>query len=146
LAEAGPRDGADWRMERRRGTGFSGPLARDLMIDHAAAGGHVGRLRLTDGRSDQGADLDRSALYRRHPGVDVHGQKSTGMTDEPARRHKPRGGEQRSGKDRRQADRGPPGKHERRRGLEPRMPEVVEREMSNSEWSALSQEPLAPTK
>lgn len=44
----------------------------------------------------------------------------------------------RSGADRRRVDSGPPGKHDRRRSMEPRKPEVIELEMSNSEWSALS--------
>lgn len=38
----------------------------------------------------------------------------------------------------------PPGKHDRRRGLEPRGPEVVELDMSNSEWMTLSGDLTAP--
>jgi hypothetical protein len=56
--------------------------------------------------------------------------------------------ERRSGADRRLVDGKPPGKHERRRGLESRQPEVVELEMSNTDWVALTQEdepPFAPT-
>jgi len=52
--------------------------------------------------------------------------------------------DRRSGADRRKADVGPPGKHERRRGVESRKPEVVELDMSNSEWTALNQDPSAP--
>ncbi|MGK2900973.1 MAG: hypothetical protein ACSLE9_20175 [Burkholderiaceae bacterium] len=54
--------------------------------------------------------------------------------------------ERRSGEDRRRLDGRPPGKHERRRGLEPRGPEVVELEMSSSEWMTLSDAPDAPPK
>ena len=54
--------------------------------------------------------------------------------------------ERRSGDDRRRADGAPPSKHERRRGLEPRMPEVVELDMTNSEWMTLSGEPIAAPK
>ena len=64
---------------------------------------------------------------------------------EPRPEPKP-GTERRSGKDRRSVDNGPPGKHERRRGIEHRKPEVVELDMSNSEWTALSQDPAAPQK
>jgi hypothetical protein len=52
--------------------------------------------------------------------------------------------DRRTGEDRRRVDNGPPGKHERRRSLEPRKPEVVELDMSNSEWSALSDDPAPP--
>jgi len=52
--------------------------------------------------------------------------------------------DRRSGADRRRADVGPPGKHERRRGVESRKPEVVELDMSNSEWTALTQDPSTP--
>ena len=52
--------------------------------------------------------------------------------------------ERRQGVDRRQVDTGPPTKHDRRRALEPRKPEVVELDMSNSEWAALSEEPAEP--
>jgi hypothetical protein len=46
--------------------------------------------------------------------------------------------DRRSGADRRIADKGPTsGRPERRRSVEPRMPEVVEIEMSISQWSAL---------
>jgi len=41
--------------------------------------------------------------------------------------------------DRRRRDVGPPGRHERRRGLEARKPEVVELEISESEWAALNE-------
>ena len=56
----------------------------------------------------------------------------------------PRWVERRSGVDRRDVDNGPPGKHERRRGVESRKPEVTEIEMSDSEWTRLSQDPLTP--
>ena len=47
--------------------------------------------------------------------------------------------DRRSGVDRRVMDKGPPpGKAERRRSVEPRKPDVVEIEMSNSQWSALT--------
>ena len=48
----------------------------------------------------------------------------------------------RTGADRRLVDGKPPGKHERRRGLEARQPEVMELDMSNSEWAALSDDAL----
>ena len=47
--------------------------------------------------------------------------------------------DRRSGVDRRKADVPYPGK-DRRRGVESRKPEVVELEMSNSEWTALTQD------
>ena len=49
--------------------------------------------------------------------------------------------DRRSGKDRRQVEEGPPpGKPERRRGLEPRQPDVIELQLTDSEWSALGQQ------
>ncbi len=55
--------------------------------------------------------------------------------------------DRRSGADRRRTDASLPEKHDRRRGLEPRKPEVVEIEMSPSEWAALSDlPPPAPKK
>jgi|APDOM4702015118_1054815.scaffolds.fasta_scaffold80313_2 hypothetical protein len=51
--------------------------------------------------------------------------------------------DRRSGVDRRKVDKGPPGGRERRVGIEPRRPEVVEREVSPSEWDSLH-EPLPP--
>jgi hypothetical protein len=51
--------------------------------------------------------------------------------------------DRRSGVDRRKADVAHPGK-DRRRGVESRKPEVVELDMSNSEWTALNQDPPAP--
>jgi hypothetical protein len=50
--------------------------------------------------------------------------------------------DRRTGVDRRHVDGQPPGKHERRRGIESRKPEVVELDMSNSEWAALSDDAL----
>lgn len=49
--------------------------------------------------------------------------------------------ERRSGRDRRQVEKGPPGGRDRRVGLEPRRPEVVELEVSVSEWLALQEVP-----
>ena len=54
--------------------------------------------------------------------------------------------DRRSGDDRRHVEGTPPSRHERRRDIESRQPEVVELDMSNSEWAALSQEPVAPKK
>lgn len=51
--------------------------------------------------------------------------------------------DRRAGADRRRVDQGPPGKHERRRTLEARKPEVSEVEMTNSEWNTLADEPIA---
>ena len=55
-----------------------------------------------------------------------------------------RAADRRGGPDRRREDLGPPGKHERRRGIESRKPDVLEREMSDSEWTALTQAPPKP--
>ena len=52
--------------------------------------------------------------------------------------------ERRTGVDRRRKEGAPPSKHERRRGLEARKPEVLELEMSTSEWAALTGDPLPP--
>jgi hypothetical protein len=52
--------------------------------------------------------------------------------------------ERRTGVDRRHVDGTPPGKHERRRGIEARKPEVLELDMSNSEWAALSDDLVTP--
>lgn len=51
--------------------------------------------------------------------------------------------ERRTGKDRRHAEIGPPGKHDRRTALEARKPQVVELEMSPSEWAMFSCPPLS---
>jgi hypothetical protein len=100
-----------------------------------------------DGRFRRGTESDgRAGVAEPEPTLNSHVLTSVEMTDEPASKPKSRRREQRCGQDRRQIDNGPPGKHERRRGLEPRMPEVVEREMSNSEWTALSETPSAPSK
>jgi hypothetical protein len=45
--------------------------------------------------------------------------------------------ERRSGVDRRQHEGSPPFKAERRRGIEPRRPEVTELEMTPSQWDTL---------
>jgi hypothetical protein len=42
--------------------------------------------------------------------------------------------DRRSGRDRRRVDRGPPGGRERRVGIEPRGPEVVEIEITPEDW------------
>ena len=48
--------------------------------------------------------------------------------------------DRRSGRDRRQVDLGPPpGVRERRVSVEPRKPEVLERELTNSEWDSLNE-------
>ena len=52
--------------------------------------------------------------------------------------------DRRSGKDRRQVEVGPPSRHERRRAIEPRQPEVIELELSESQWGALSQHTQLP--
>lgn len=52
--------------------------------------------------------------------------------------------DRRSGADRRRLDKGPPDGRERRRGIEPRRPEVVEREASPSEWATLQDIPPPP--
>ncbi len=54
--------------------------------------------------------------------------------------------DRRLGDDRRNVESGPPGKHERRRGVESRQPEVVELDMSTSEWAALSEPPPGSVK
>jgi hypothetical protein len=51
----------------------------------------------------------------------------------------------RSGEDRRRTDGEPPGKRDRRCSLEPRKPDVIELDMSDSEWSALSEDSSAAT-
>ena len=53
--------------------------------------------------------------------------------------------DRRSGDDRRHVEGEPPGRHDRRRRVESRKPEVVELDMSSSEWAALN-EPTVPTK
>lgn len=51
----------------------------------------------------------------------------------------------RAGADRRKVDKGPPRGRERRVSLEPRKPDVIERELTPSEWAAL-QEQVSPPK
>lgn len=46
----------------------------------------------------------------------------------------------RSGADRRKVDKSPPGGRDRRVNLEPRQPDVVERELTPSEWAALQEQ------
>lgn len=64
----------------------------------------------------------------------------------PATNPKSPATDRRSGTDRRGADAPPPGKRDRRRGLEARKPEVVELDMSDSEWAALNHESSTPAK
>jgi hypothetical protein len=45
--------------------------------------------------------------------------------------------ERRSGNDRRQQDIGPPGKIDRRKTVEARKPEIIEVELSETEWALL---------
>ncbi|MBI3155636.1 MAG: hypothetical protein HYZ20_09515 [Burkholderiales bacterium] len=54
--------------------------------------------------------------------------------------------ERRCGRDRRRADRGPPRGRERRVGVEPRGPEVVEMEVSDEEWAALQRHFVRPAR
>ncbi len=56
--------------------------------------------------------------------------------------------ERRSGQDRRQREDGPPDKHERRRTIEPRQPEVSELHLSTEELEAMgfTQAPTGPKK
>ncbi|HET9978169.1 MAG TPA: hypothetical protein VFQ20_12070 [Burkholderiaceae bacterium] len=51
----------------------------------------------------------------------------------------------RTGADRRKIDKGPPRGRERRVSLEPRKPDVFERELTPSEWAVL-QEQVSPPK
>ncbi len=48
--------------------------------------------------------------------------------------------DRRSGVDRRRADKGPPGRVDRRRVAEPRKPEVAELDLTDSEWSVLKEQ------
>lgn len=50
--------------------------------------------------------------------------------------------DRRSGKDRRRKELLPPGNPERRRSIEPRQPDVVELELSPSQWAELEQAAL----
>jgi len=52
--------------------------------------------------------------------------------------------ERRAGKDRRTTEAGPPGKRERRTTLEARKPQVLEVEMSSSDWALFADVPLPP--
>ena len=78
-------------------------------------------------------------VYRKGEDCDL---EIAAMTAKMAPDHKSREGDRRSGVDRRKVDVGPPSRHERRRSLESRKPDVVEIEMSNSEWGALAHKPL----
>ena len=66
-------------------------------------------------------------------------QRTLLSADTPATRP----AERRTGKDRRNTEIGPPGKHDRRTALEARKPQVVELEMSPSEWAMFSCPPLS---
>ena len=66
------------------------------------------------------------------------------MTAKAATKRKSGEGDRRAGADRRRLDVVAPGKPERRRNVESRKPEVVELEMSSSEWGALAHDPLKP--
>jgi hypothetical protein len=68
------------------------------------------------------------------------------MTPKPPTTVQPLTKERRSGADRRSVDIDRPGKKDRRRAVDPRKPDVVELEMTNSEWTALNQSPAPPTK
>jgi len=62
------------------------------------------------------------------------------MTHKPPKAGSKATAERRSGRDRRQVDKGPPGRVERRRVAEPRKPEVSELEVTESEWGALAEQ------
>lgn len=68
------------------------------------------------------------------------------MTTQPPEDGKLNGKERRSWVDRRLVDKGPPGKHDRRRHIDARQPETKELDMSDSEWALLSQDSLEPGK
>jgi hypothetical protein len=68
------------------------------------------------------------------------------MTHKSATSSKPLIKDRRSGVDRRKVDVPRPGLPDRRRAVDSRKPEVIELDMSNSEWSALNQEPMLPRK
>lgn len=54
--------------------------------------------------------------------------------------------DRRSGQDRRKKDMDPPGGRERRRSVEPRRPEVVEIDLTPSQWAALDEPATLPTR
>lgn len=59
----------------------------------------------------------------------------------PAKKSSPPTIDRRSGTDRRKVDVGPPaGTRERRRGIEPRQPEVQELQLTDSQWGALDKD------
>ncbi|MEO7152169.1 MAG: hypothetical protein ABIX46_10740 [Burkholderiaceae bacterium] len=60
------------------------------------------------------------------------------MTKKATHRSKRPPHDRRSGKDRRRLDAPPPGGRDRRREIESRKPEVVEVELSPSDWAAFS--------
>ena len=66
------------------------------------------------------------------------------MSDQPAPSRKLL--ERRTGKDRRQRETVMPTKLERRRSVDARKPEVLELNISNTEWTALTQAPVLPKK
>jgi hypothetical protein len=67
------------------------------------------------------------------------------LVHRPAPKSSPPAFDRRSGRDRRKVEKGPPGGRERRVHMEPRKPEVVERDITPSEWAALQSE-AAPKK
>lgn len=73
-------------------------------------------------------------------------QEAAEMTGKAGSKRKATEGDRRTGADRRKLDTTPPGKVERRRSVESRQPDVVEIEMSPSEWRALKQELMPPSK
>jgi len=65
------------------------------------------------------------------------------MTQEHGKERDKTPSDRRAGRDRRKVDKPPPGGRERRVSIEPRKPEVLEFEVTPSDWAAL-QDQLAP--
>lgn len=61
------------------------------------------------------------------------------MVNRPSPPARPADPNRRTGSDRRKVDKVPPGGRERRVSLEPRKPEVIERELTPSEWATLQE-------
>jgi hypothetical protein len=78
-------------------------------------------------------------LIRRCSGAGISVQNRVTVQVQPKTKSSPRLTERRSGVDRRRADKGPPGRHERRVGVEPRQPEVQEVNLTPSEWATLGE-------
>ena len=66
------------------------------------------------------------------------------VTVKPTSNRNPGAGDRRTGVDRRKVDALPPGLRDRRRTVDSRKPDVVELDMSDSEWSALTELPPPP--